>query len=382
MVYLTVFFKKSSGEIIRTEKNKYVASRVALRRFLGVDDVSDIGVTYLEGVDELAGEGWRVVYPPHGGKAVVAKDGLNLSEEVAIEKAREYIRKNDVVHVQFEGGMGDYLLQCDALRHALREYPKKEFVCHVDPTRICLLEKVDLASCVKFVSGAVKEKEYVDMRKITGMDYFHPPAGKAYTYGVLLGFRHNIEFCRIVLPAHLVSWGMEERARILQGDGFLVALHWQSGQPANAKSWFWERVEQFTERIGEEGGKVVVLGGYGEKVETKVKGLFQRQGVLSWEQVSAMVGVSDVVVAIDSAIMHIALRMSKPIVSLWGPTSSEWILPHFAKHVPIEGACSKRPCGRYNCPGRECMGKIDVDSVIKSVLLVISGQSGILWDKY
>ncbi len=117
----------------------------------------------------------------------------------------------------------------------------------------------------------------------------------------------------------------------------------------------------------------VFLGGYGEPRPSR-EFIYEFVGRGSWEQGAALVAVSDCVVAIDSAWMHIALRLEKPVVSLWGPTSPEWILSKYARHSAVVGVCEKQPCGRYECAGRECMKSIRVDDVVGLVSGVVNGS--------
>ena len=372
MKYLTVFYRKRTGEIVKAIPNTYVRSRKQIPRLINEYDISDIGHIYVEGIDYIDISKYRVEIPSRiAPPRLVSNDGQIFTDQIIIDQAISVIQRNDPIDVVFEGGMGDYLLQMDAIGDFAKRVEPKKVIVHALPDRIGLLELIQRPKNVTFASTsptARKGKEVLDMSKITTLDYYRPPFGKAYTYGLLLGYPGLFPLCRIKIPKHLKDWAKKEKKEHLgRKKRPLVGLHWRSGEP-NAKSWFYDHALEFAKLLHEKvNGITLFFGGFGEERPTE-KYTWEFVGRGTWEQSAALVDVCDILVAIDSAFMHIGLRLRKKVVSLWGPTSKEQILSKYAEHISIEGKCPQRPCTSYQCSTRACMRGIEPQHVVDIVL--------------
>jgi heptosyltransferase-3 len=91
-------------------------------------------------------------------------------------------------------------------------------------------------------------------------------------------------------------------------------------------------------------------------------------GQLSMKELAALVGHAKLVIAVDSAPVHIAAAMRTPVVAIFGPTNdhiwSPWRVPHrvvASSHHPC------RPCHNAGCGGSgasDCLLTLPMDSVL------------------
>jgi len=97
-------------------------------------------------------------------------------------------------------------------------------------------------------------------------------------------------------------------------------------------------------------------------------------GVLSLREASAILKLSRLLVTNDSGLMHLAVAVGTPVISIFGPTVPEFGFAPLGdndKIVQVKIPC--RPCslhGDNNCPEGHhlCMKKITVDMVWENVL--------------
>lgn len=79
----------------------------------------------------------------------------------------------------------------------------------------------------------------------------------------------------------------------------------------------------------------------------------------------------------DGGISHIAAAVGVPSVLIYGPTNPDIWAPKGGNVRIIRGDISCSPChlkGGNNCKNRKCLESISVDTVVKQVKTVISGQ--------
>lgn len=128
--------------------------------------------------------------------------------------------------------------------------------------------------------------------------------------------------------------------------------------------------------------KVVLIGGKtdverGKQIVAMSQGnVLNACGQLSLRQSALVLWRSDVVIANDTGMMHIAAALRKPVVSIWGGTVPQFgMYPYMPKGLEylsqiIENKQIKcRPChklGREKCPKGhfKCMNEINVNQII------------------
>jgi len=129
---------------------------------------------------------------------------------------------------------------------------------------------------------------------------------------------------------------------------------------------------------------VVLLGGpedasRAQEICKKVGGNIDNMcGKLNLEQSASLIKLSDVVLANDTGLMHIAAALRKPIVSVWGNTVPAFgMYPYmpgcYDKSIIVENKSLKcRPChklGYRKCPKRHfaCMNNLSSEKIASAI---------------
>lgn len=123
---------------------------------------------------------------------------------------------------------------------------------------------------------------------------------------------------------------------------------------------------------------VVLLGGAedrqkGEAIKAALgEQVFNACGAFSLHQSARLLAQAEKVVTHDTGLMHIAVALRRPLVSLWLATTPELGFAPWkpqAKSIAIEAVCKKRPTSKLGNRGYKdgCVFRIDTAQVIKAV---------------
>jgi heptosyltransferase-2 len=165
-----------------------------------------------------------------------------------------------------------------------------------------------------------------------------------------------------------------------------VVLAPGAAQPT--RRWSEENFKSLAQRLGADGFTVFVIGG---ELDIKVCARIARQdgpepvvslaGLLSPLEAMALIGRCCVVVANDSAPVHMASAMGTPTVALFGPTVPEFGFGPLAPRSMVmqRTGLSCRPCTLYGSRGcpivtHECLAAITVDEVYEAVLNLVNSD--------
>ena len=156
------------------------------------------------------------------------------------------------------------------------------------------------------------------------------------------------------------------------------------------RRWGAERFAVVTERLFNNGIPSVVIGGRSESSDGNLivaggHGL-NLAGRTSLAETAAVIDKCAVLVSGDSGILHIAVGLGKPTVSLFGPGIARKWAPRGDRHTVINKCLPCSPCTRFGytpkCPIRaRCMADITVNEVVASIEHLIGrcfdGKDGI-----
>jgi heptosyltransferase-2 len=132
--------------------------------------------------------------------------------------------------------------------------------------------------------------------------------------------------------------------------------------------------------IRERSAFIVILGGREDiplcqEVAESIGGnVVSMAGLLSLAESCALLRMSNLVIANDSGLLHMAQSQKKPVVALYGPTTRELgYFPIEKDSTVIETTLSCRPCthnGLNYCPKKHfrCMNDLSSELVIKAAL--------------
>ncbi|HJN38374.1 MAG TPA: lipopolysaccharide heptosyltransferase II [Gammaproteobacteria bacterium] len=82
-----------------------------------------------------------------------------------------------------------------------------------------------------------------------------------------------------------------------------------------------------------------------------------------------LLGTSDVVVANDSGLMHVASALNKPVVAIYGSTHPHWASPQSDHHAIMYADLECQPCMKKTCPLKHhhCMTNILPERVFETI---------------
>ena len=134
------------------------------------------------------------------------------------------------------------------------------------------------------------------------------------------------------------------------------------------------------------GVSVVVVGGTedsaeGEMIVAGVSGL-NLAGKTTLVETAAVIAGSAVLISGDSGVLHIAVGLGVPTVSLFGPGIAKKWAPEGDRHVVLNRHLACSPCTRFGytpkCPIQaQCMTGISVDEVVAAAGKLLKLQAGL-----
>jgi heptosyltransferase-2 len=147
------------------------------------------------------------------------------------------------------------------------------------------------------------------------------------------------------------------------------------------KRWLPERFAEVSDRLIKEAGvKVIFLGSKDdEKLCIEIANLMEEKPIIlagrtSILQSAAIISQCKVILSNDSAPVHMASAMKKPVVAIFGSTIPEFgFAPYGEGHIIIEKKMECRPCGihgKNKCPKKhfKCMTEITTQEVFEALL--------------
>lgn len=155
------------------------------------------------------------------------------------------------------------------------------------------------------------------------------------------------------------------------------------------RRWGEKRFAQLAERIVATGCAVVIVGGkddasVAEQLQLRVPAVINLVGKTSLSETASLLRDAAVLVSGDSGVLHIAVGLGTPTVSLFGPGIARKWAPGGSRHVVINHQLLCSPCTKFGytpkCQiGARCIQGITVDEVFSAVQsqLRSGGEDGI-----
>lgn len=167
----------------------------------------------------------------------------------------------------------------------------------------------------------------------------------------------------------------------LAGRPYLVIF---PGASIPERRWGIERFQQVAWELNRRGYGVVTVGGREDETAAAqiVAGFgLNLAGRTSLKETAAVLKGSQLLISGDSGVLHIAVGLGVPTVSLFGPGRALKWAPRGEGHVVINKNLACSPCTTFGttppCPyGVPCMGEITVDEVLRAVQMLMEGAGG------
>ncbi len=149
------------------------------------------------------------------------------------------------------------------------------------------------------------------------------------------------------------------------------------------RRWGADRFRRVAELLSVFGVRVVIVGGSedrqaGETIVAGGLGL-NLAGQTSLQVSAAIMDRSALLVSGDSGVLHIAIGLGKPTVSLFGPGRAKKWAPQGDRHIVINRKLPCSPCTTFGttavCPrDAECMRTITPDEVANAVTMLLTAE--------
>jgi lipopolysaccharide heptosyltransferase II len=163
----------------------------------------------------------------------------------------------------------------------------------------------------------------------------------------------------------------------LAGKRFVVFF---PGASIPERRWGADRFKHVAEQLAVTGIDVVVVGGKDDRELGDVitfGGLGLNLACLtSLPETAAVIDKSALLLSGDSGVLHLAVGLGKPTVSLFGPGRAKKWAPRGDRNIVIDKGLPCSPCTTFGttptCPiGAKCMKDITVDEVFNSVMMLL-----------
>jgi len=373
--YQTIIYDKPTGSILNVCPNQYVSSSRHLAKLAHRPHWKDVSLIYFPFDLDIDPDKHRVSQPSFPGPAYLTDGaGTNIAILALYDAAKKLLIKSETIFYSFEGGLGDYINQGNVISEIRSKYPEKKIYISGRQDRLAIIScfpgfsKVLTGTKAKLGQSGIPS---IDFSKISSLDYNYPPFGKRGVYASLAGIDPGFPHSKLKLAKETISWAEQQWSTVPGNKTKLrICLHTRSGEP-NSKTWPWHHTLDLIKLLRSRyAPSFVLFGGHGQE-SLNEKDIINGVGTLDWVQVASLVKTSDLVICIDSAIMHIAHHLDIPTLSLWGPTAANYILPENHGTFFIEAKIECAPCGNYSCRKGDCMQSISPSQVLKKVTSII-----------
>jgi len=140
---------------------------------------------------------------------------------------------------------------------------------------------------------------------------------------------------------------------------------------SRAKRWPAESFAKLSDQLRDEGRQVVVIGSKGEEDVSREVTQRMRQkpvdltGKTTIDQITAILGLADLVITNDTGPAHIAAALGRPTLVIFGPTNPLTTRPFSGQAEILRHPPDCAPCMLRDCPiDHRCMTAITVEEVV------------------
>lgn len=219
-------------------------------------------------------------------------------------------------------------------------------------------------------------------RMFTNRIQYDPDAYEADNFMSLLkpiegDCQQDFESPTLSLPLQAVSNAAQLLLQL--GSDSFVAIF--PGASIPEKRWGADRFRQVAKMLSIFGIKIVVVGGKEDRQQGEViacGGLgLNLAGLTSLPETTAVIQRSSLLLSGDSGVLHIAVGLGIPTVSLFGPGNVKKWAPRGECHIVINKELPCSPCTLFGttppCPNKtRCMSDISVDEVVNAVTMLLT----------
>jgi len=186
--------------------------------------------------------------------------------------------------------------------------------------------------------------------------------------GIPSGFQEDDPFITMDKPfsAHLLP--------LLKKDADIIAIF--PGASVVERRWGGENFGQVAKTLQERGKEIVVLGSHDDRadadeIKKHAEDSIDLTGKTSLIDVASILKQCRLLITADSGIMHIAVAVGTPTVSLFGSGIQKKWAPRGKKHIVLNHRFVCSPCTRFGytpqCKNNvNCLSSIAIDEVVQA----------------
>ncbi len=205
------------------------------------------------------------------------------------------------------------------------------------------------------------------------------PFGRAYNRLHAADIYRNIAGVAHIPSQEPLFIGADEReqaGKYLQSRGIDPAgkpvMVLQPGAAYQAKRWPIEHFAALGRMLIDGGYRIVITGAQAEVaiangLQSQLAGGVVTAGALSFRETIALLPYAAGCVTGDTAIMHAAASLGRPVYALFGPTNPVETGPYRRGAWVFSGRCPNRPCFCFECKTRLCMKSIVPGEVYRTI---------------
>jgi len=330
MQFQTIFYVRSTGQIITVAQNKYIRSKAERGRYCPGYNADDVSFMYFPANAPVSAETHKIqsagaFHPPY----VVDSAGIPL---IFTDKRRifaDMLERFPTIIIEMYLSMGDNLLRAAAVAEASRVYPRTQFLCDVLPEYrdvMALCPEIVLFKGYEAHGLDPKTCGHVKLAEGPLWDPRGPDFGKASLYGLYLSLPRVPYKTTLKLP---LTWEADSTALAssigIRADGQNVFFQLRSKDWAD-KCWEIEKVDQLARMIKSVYDCTIFSLGAANDMPGDHPDIVNLCGKTTWLETLYLLARSSKVFCVDSAVMHLCRAYSVPYFCLWGHTTPELIL--------------------------------------------------------
>lgn len=358
--------------------NLYISSKRHLARLVDRPHWQDVAFLYFAHDLEIDPGKHSVRFlssnfPP----SLVTQSGVPIEFDLIIQERRTKLTNGVACLVEFEGGMGDQLMEAAAVLTAIKKYPGSSFAIQCQDRYVDILRRIPGIPRV--------ENSYVGhTRAAFGFtvsnhtNYISDPRGgsfgKSSLYGAWLGLNSVSKVVKIKLsPPDFNGDGRFFSRFNLDGGKPNVMCQFRSGS-GHGKSWQGEKIVKLASLFKDKYACNFFVVGSPNELAAGLPNIIDLTGGSTWWQTCLLTSKMDLVICIDSGVMHLARSLGIPHITLWGGTNAQVILgePESEHDIRLPLDCHDMVC--YDCQRKSnaCMQQITPDMVFHNAHLLLN----------
>lgn len=375
--YQTVIYDSPSGSILKVSPNLYISSKTHLANLAGRPHWKDLAFLYFPHDLQVDPSAHRVKrLTPNAPAALINADGMPIDFSIIIAARRKRLLAGATCLVEFEGGMGDQLMEAAAVLTAIDTYPASSFSIRCDSQYLEILRRIPGIPRVD-CSYVGADKQQFDFLVSNHTQYISDPRGgmfgKASLYGAWLGIDKIDRVVQIKLSREDRDSQKDFLAPLLQDKSRInIMCQFRSGS-GHGKSWQHQKVVELAGLFHSAHPCNFFVVGAPNEMPLQQPHIVDLTGKTTWWQTCLLESKTRLVVCIDSGVMHMARSLGIPYIALWGGTNAQTILGEKEQlhDIRLDLPCRDLIC--FDCQNKTnaCMVKITPDMVLTNARLLL-----------